>query len=79
MELERIVNRHAKVMAYAKQNRKCRRYHNKVMVCITVALLFLIATACNLVNPVLGYVVMVVSLMNGCYAFGVVKGRYDNA
>ncbi len=75
MEWERIVNQHAK----AKRCRKSKRYHNKVMVCITVGLAFLLATVCNLVNPVLGTAVVVVTLMNGCYCFGVVKGRCDNA
>lgn len=75
MEWERIVNRHAD----AKRSRKSKRYHNKVIVSLTVTIAFIIATVCNLVNPVLGTAVMVVSLMNGCYSFGVVKGRSDNA
>jgi len=74
MEWERIVNQHAD----AKQSRQSKRYHNKVMVSVFVTLAFLIATVCNLVEPMLGVPVMVVSLMNGCYSFGVVKGRCDN-
>ena len=75
MEWERIVNRHAD----AKRSRKSKRYHNKVITSLFVAIAFLIASVCNLVNPVLGTAVVVVSLMNGCYCFGVVKGRVDNA
>ena len=75
MEWERIVNPHADT----KRSKKSKRYHHKVIVSAIVTVFFFVATICNLVNPTLGLPVVIVSLMNGCYNLGVVKGREDNA
>ena len=74
MEWERIVNPHAD----AKRSKKNKQHLHKVIVSIVVTVFFFIATICNLVNPVLGLPVVIVSLMNGCYNLGIVKGRGDN-
>lgn len=75
MEWERIVNPHAD----AKRSKKSKIHLHKVIVSIVVTVFFFIGTVFNLVNPALGLPVVIVSLMNGCYNLGVVKGREDNA
>lgn len=75
MEWERIVNQKADT----KKGEDNKRYLHKVIVSAVVAVFFFVSTICNLINPVLGLPVVIVSLMNGCYNLGVARGRVNNA
>ena len=78
MEWETIVNQHAHAKANRTYNRKLKKYRNRVLVSAVVAIAFLLAASCDLVQPVLGIPVMVVSLMIGCYNLGRAKGVVAN-
>lgn len=73
MEWEAIVNQHSKAKANRTYNKRVKKYRDRVMVSSAVAIVFLLASACGLVQPVLGIPVMVVSLMIGSYNLGRVK------
>lgn len=74
MEWETIVNQHSNAKANRTKNKRQKKYLLRVMVSSAVAIAFLLATSFNLVQPVLGMPVMVVSLMIGCYNLGRAKG-----
>ena len=73
MEWETIVNRHSNERANRTRSKKLKKYLRRVAISTIVAIVFLIATACKLVQPVLGDPVMVIALMIGCYNFGRAK------
>lgn len=73
MEWEAIVNQHSNAKANRIHNKRLKKYLHRVMVSAAVAIVFLLATACGLVQPILGIPVMVVSLMVGCYNLGRAK------
>jgi hypothetical protein len=73
MEWEAIVNKHSDTVANRRRNKRMKRELSRVLIPSVVAIAFLVATVCNLVQPVLGMPVMVISLMIGCYNFGRVK------
>lgn len=73
MEWEAIVNQHSKAKANRTFNKRLSKYLHRVRISVAVAIAFLLATTCGLVQPVLGIPVMVVSLMIGCYNLGRAK------
>ena len=78
MEWEAIVNQHSKAKENRTYNKRLKKYMHRVMASSAVAIVFLLATSCGLVQPVLGIPVMVVSLMIGCYNLGRAKGGMAN-
>ena len=78
MEWESIVNQHSKAKVNRTHNKRLKKYLHRVLVSSAVAIVLLLATACGLVQPVLGIPIMVVSLMFGCYNFGRARGCVTN-
>lgn len=74
MEWEAIVNQHSKASVNRTRNKKLKKHLQRAMISSIVAIVFLVATACNLVQPVLGMPVMVIALMIGSYNIGRAKG-----
>lgn len=78
MEWEAIVNQNSNAKKHNKQHTRRKKYLHRAIASAAVAIAFLLATSCGLVQPVLGMPVMVVSLMIGCYNLGRAKGGATN-
>ena len=70
MELIRVVNQRTGERRICRRNKRVKKHLRIVWTCAAVTLAFLLFAVTDLVNPILATVIMMASLMIGCFHLG---------